>query len=477
MPAEQPAIAAADNAAFQASNRYRYYVVWLLFAVYVLNFVDRQILSVLNEELKAEFGLSDTQLGVLGGFAFAVLYCTLGIPIARWADRGNRVGIISLAVLVWSAFTAVTAYAQATWHLVVARIGVGIGEAGCSPPAYSLISDYFEQKRRATALSIYSMGVYGGSFIGLFIGGMIGEKYGWRMAFLVCGIPGIALALIVKLTLREPPRGFSDPAPLAANVAMPSWPAVLRNLWAKKSFRWISIGAALHTFASYGVGHFYASFLVRSHGLSLTEVGQVLGTIVAIGGLSGTFLGGYLGDRFNNRYNDLRYYLWIPALLLFINIPVGQLVYGLTDRTAVLVTMVLYVALSSSFLAPNIAITHRLVTARERALASALFLFIINLVGLGLGPMLAGVFSDFLKNFFMTQGGNVVAMIDWDSWQAPATALRELFATAFDDYHTDVRRATGDGLRWSLRILILVNIFSVWFYLVGARKVRAEALS
>jgi MFS family permease len=443
MQADQANATQADAAQFKASNAYRYYVVWLLFAVYVLNFVDRQILSILNEELKAEFNLSDTELGILGGFAFAVLYSTLGIPIARWADRGNRVTIISLAILIWSAFTAVTAYAKVTWHLVVARIGVGIGEAGCSPPAYSIISDYFDQKRRATALSIYSMGVYGGSFVGLFIGGMIAEEYGWRVAFLVCGIPGIILALIVKLTLREPPRGFSDPP---GTIKAPAPPAmkVMRDLWAKRSFRWLSIGAAMHTFAAYGVGHFYASFLVRSHGLGLSEVGQVLGIIVAIGGLGGTFLGGYLSDRYVNRTGDIRYYLWVPALLLLINIPVGQMVYAMSERNAVLVTMVFYIALSASYLAPNIAITHRLVTVRERALASAVFLLIINLIGMGFGPPLAGLLSDILKAYFVDQG-------------------------------SDIRLATADGLRWSLRILILVNIFAIWFYMLGAKKVREEA--
>lgn len=436
-----PPAAAAE---FQVSNAYRYYVVWLLFAVYVLNFVDRQILSILNEQLKAEFGLSDTQLGILGGLAFATLYSVLGLPIARIADRSSRVNIIALAIVVWSAFTAVTAYARVTWHLVIARIGVGIGEAGCSPPAYSLISDYFDQKRRGTALSIYSMGVYGGGFVGLFIGGLVAEKYGWRAAFLVAGLPGIILALIVKLTLREPPRGFSDP-PDTARAPPPPAMTVLRNLWAKSSFRWLAIAAALHSLAGYGVGHFYASFLVRTHGLGIGEVGQVLGVIVAVGGLSGTLLGGYMSDRLCNRHGDIRYYLFVPAVLLAINIPVAQLVYGMADRTAVLLTMVPYIAMSAAYLAPGIAVTHRLVSVNERAMASALLLLVINLIGLGLGPFVAGVASDLLKEFFIAGGA-------------------------------DARQASGDGLRWSLRLITLINVFSVWFYFLGARKVRQEAV-
>jgi len=443
--AEHAAEIASKPAAstFQASNAYRYYVVWLLFAVYVLNFVDRQILSILNEQLKAEFGLSDTELGILGGVAFAALYSILGLPIARWADRRSRVNIISLAIVLWSAFTAITAFAKVTWHLVVARIGVGIGEAGCSPPAYSLISDYFDQKRRGTALSIYSMGVYGGGFVGLFIGGLVAEEYGWRAAFLVAGVPGVLLALIVKFTLREPPRGYSDP-PNSVRAAPPPALAVMANLWAKKSFRWLAIAAALHALAGYGVGHFYASFLVRSHGLGIGEVGQVLGVIVAVGGLGGTLLGGYLSDRYSNRYGDIRYYLFVPAVLLAINIPVAQFVYGMSSRTAVLLTMVPYIALSASYLGPGIAVTHRLVSVSERAVASALLLLVINLIGLGLGPLVAGAVSDILKQIFMNGGA-------------------------------DVRQATGDGLRWSLRVITLINFFSVWFYFLAARSIRKDA--
>jgi MFS family permease len=440
--ASEPVPAAAGT--FQASNAYRYYVVWLLFAVYVLNFVDRQILSILNEQLKAEFGLSDTQLGILGGVAFATLYSVLGLPIARWADRSSRVNIIAVAIVVWSAFTAVTAYAKLTWHLVVARIGVGIGEAGCSPPAYSIISDYFDRQRRGTALSIYSMGVYGGSFIGLLIGGLVAEEYGWRMAFLVAGVPGILLAVIVKLTLREPPRGYSEP-PGTVHLAPPPATTVMRNLWAKHSFRWLSLAAALHALAAYGVGHFYASFLVRSHGLGVGEVGQVLGVIVAVGGITGTFVGGYLSDRYCNRYNDIRYYLFVPAVLLAINVPVAQLVYSMSDRTAVLLTMVPYIALSAAYLAPGIAVTHRLVTVSERAVASAVLLLVINLIGLGLGPLVAGLVSDALREMFMAGG---------------ATASQ----------------ASGDGLRWSLRLITLINVFSVWFYLLGARRLREDVV-
>src|SRR5689334_10817862 len=190
------AVADDPHADFKVTDRYRNYVVWLLFVVYVFNFVDRQILSIVMEPIKKELGLHDWQLGVLSGLAFAFLYSTLGIPIARMADHKSRVNIITWSMVVWSSFTAITGWAGSFWHVLFARVGVGIGEAGCSPPAYSLISDYFEPKKRATALSIYSMGVYGGGAVGLLVGGYVAQHYGWRAAFWVCGAPGVLLALL-----------------------------------------------------------------------------------------------------------------------------------------------------------------------------------------------------------------------------------------------------------------------------------------
>ena len=186
--------AGRNAAAFSITEGYRWYVVWLLFAVYVLNFVDRQILTILMEPIRKEFNFSDTQLGLLGGLAFAVLYSTLGIPIARLADRKNRVKIISISLFVWSFFTVLTGRAQSFMQLLFARVAVGVGEAGCTPPAYSIISDYFEKKRRTTAISIYTMGIYGGVFVGYLVGSLVAQEYGWRTAFYVVGAPGILLA-------------------------------------------------------------------------------------------------------------------------------------------------------------------------------------------------------------------------------------------------------------------------------------------
>jgi MFS family permease len=427
---------------FMPSNAYRYYVVWLLFAVYVCNFVDRQILSIVLEPIKAEFGLHDWQLGLLSGFAFAIFYATLGIPIARLADRRNRVAIISVSIVIWSAFTALSGFARNFWHLLAARIGVGIGEAGCSPPAYSIIGDYFEPGKRATALSIYAMGVYGGGALGFLFGGQVAHLYGWRMAFFAVGLPGLLVALLVKLTLREPPRGHSEPT-LEPQREPPPFMQVLTQLWTKRSFRHLSVGAGLHAFVAYGVQTFYAAFFIRAHGLSLSEASVALALAVAIGGMSGTYLGGVMCDRCCEKSRDSRWYLWVPAIVMFVSVPLGQLVYSVESSRAALWLMIPYVAAIAAYIGPSIASTQLLVGLRERALAGAVLLLILNLIGLGLGPMFIGFLSDALNARFQAQG-------------------------------VGAEQALADGLRWAMRFSILVSLWAGIHYVIGARTLRAD---
>lgn len=439
--------AASDNGAgsgneFRASNAYRQYVVWLLFVVYVFNYVDRQILSIVLEPIKNEFGLHDWQLGLLSGLAFAAFYSTLGIPIARLADTRNRVNIITASIVVWSAFTVFSGMARNFWHLLFARIGVGIGEAGCSPSAYSIISDYIEPKKRATALSIYSMGVYGGSALGFLVGGLVAHEYGWRAAFYTVGLPGLVVALILRLTVREPPRGFSDPGVTMAGDP-PPFKQVMGNLWAKKSFRHLSLAAGLHAFVSYGLSSFYSPFFMRTHGMSLGDVGAWLAVVVAIGGLSGTYLGGAWCDRNYARTQDPRWYVWIPAITLIIVVPFAQLVYGWDNKYGALALLVPYIALAAAYLGPSIASTHRLVGLRERALASAFLLLILNFIGLGLGPMFTGALSDLFRQHFLSQG------------VAESVAL-------------------ADGLRWSIRITVLINLWSALHYYLAGKTLRED---
>jgi len=426
---------------FTATDGYRNYVVWLLFSVYALNFVDRQLLTLLIEPIKREFKFSDTELGLLGGLAFALLYSTLGIPIARVADRKSRVAIITISLFAWSVFTALTGLVRGFWGFLFARVAVGIGEAGCSPSAYSLISDYFPPSRRSTAISIYSMGISGGVFLGFLVGGQVAQHYGWRAAFYALGLPGIVLAVIVKLTLREPPRGFSDAIQPVGEA--PPLDGVLGRLWSKRSFRHLSIAAALHAFVGYGVGGFNTSFLMRTHGMTIGEIGTWLAGISLTGGFIGTYLGGMLADRYTNRTNDPRYQLWIPGISTLIGAPFALLVYSLPDKHMSLWLMIPTGAIGAMYLGPSIATTQTLVGLRERALAGALLLFIINLIGMGLGPLLTGMLSDLLMHRFKDQGLSEAA-------------------------------ATADGLRWALRIMIGVNFWSAAHYMRGARFLPAD---
>ena len=233
---------------------YRYYVLAVLTVVYVFNFVDRQLLVILQEPIKAELNLSDTQLGLLTGFAFALFYVICGIPIARWADKGNRRTIIALALTIWSVMTAMCGLAANYTHLLLARVGVGVGEAGGSPPAHSMISDIFKPKNRALALSVYSIGIYIGILIGFAAGGFLADAFSWRLAFFVVGIPGVALALLVLLTVREPIRGWSEGDTKAIEPAPPIGD-VARLLWSRISFRHIALGASMQAFIIHGIGH------------------------------------------------------------------------------------------------------------------------------------------------------------------------------------------------------------------------------
>jgi MFS family permease len=435
---------APQQAEFRVSERYRYYVVWLLFVVYVFNFVDRQILTILIQPIKQEFGLSDAAIGALTGFVFAALYSTLGIPIARLADRRSRVNIITISLLAWSAFTALTGFARTFWQLVIARAAVGVGEAGFNPAAYAVISDYFEPKRRSTALSIYSMGISGGVFVGFLVGSHVAQAYGWRAAFYVVGLPGVILAAILKLTLREPPRGFSDAVPVTQEP--PPMAEVFRALWAKPAFRHMSFAAALHAFVGYGVGGFNPAFLMRTHGMSVVEVGNWLAPVAAFGGSTGTFLGGWLADRYSNKTGDARYQVLVPAISTLINVPIALLVYFLPDRNAVLFAMVPAAVVTAMYLGPTFALTQGLVGTRERAVASALLLFIMNFIGLGLGPLLTGNLSDLFKHHLTTTGLGEVA-------------------------------ATAAGLRWAMRTMVCVNLWSAFHYLRASRTLRADLVA
>jgi len=370
-----------------------WYALVLLTLVYTFNFVDRQLLAILQESIKAELALSDSQLGLLTGFAFAIFYVTAGIPIARWADRGNRRNIVSLALLIWSGMTALSGFVQNYAQLLLARIGVGVGEAGGSPPSHSIISDIFPPSRRATALGFYSMGVNIGILFGFLAGGWLNEFFGWRTAFLVVGIPGILLALLLRFTLREPLRGVHDAAPETPGEAV-SFGEVLSLLRSRRTFIHIALGAGLNAFCGYGVANWSASFLIRTYQMPTGELGTWLAGIIGLAGAIGVFLGGLLADRLARR--DERWYVWVPCIAGFCIVPFMVATYLVNSAYAALLMMIIPGFLFQTYLGNTIATTHAIVGPRMRATASAILFLIINIIGLGAGPWTVGFVSDLL---------------------------------------------------------------------------------
>jgi MFS family permease len=361
-----------------------------------VNFLDRQVVAILLQAIKRDLGLSDTQLGAFSGIAFAFLYSTLGIPIARWADRGVRRSIIALALFVWSGMTALQGLAPSFLWLLAARVGVGIGEAGCSPPAHSMISDLFEPRRRATALSIYALGIPIGGAIGLAGGGWLRESFDWRTALMIVGLPGLALALLVQFTLREPTRGWWEGG--RAHGAPPSLGEVAAVLRRSRAFLHMAIAGALHALYGYGAAAFNPAFFERVHGLAPLEIGYWLGAIAATTGVLGTFLGGWLTDRVSGR--DPRWYAWLPGWGTLIGVPFVFVFYLWPDGHGALALAALPAVLGGLYLGPTFAITQALVPPHMRAQAAAVMLLILNLVGMGLGPQLVGVLSDLLAPRF-----------------------------------------------------------------------------
>jgi predicted MFS family arabinose efflux permease len=413
------------------TRSYRYYVLALLVLGNAVSFIDRTILSILLEPIKLDLRLTDTQLGLLGGLAFALFYATLGIPIASLADRWRRVHVLSISMVLWSAMTAVCGMATSFIALLLARIGVGIGEAGASPPSHSLISDYFSPEKRATALATFSLGIPLGGMIGSFVGGWGGEEFGWRTTFMLVGLPGIALAAIIFLTLREPLRGMSDHVK-TADTAPPSMFRTFQFLWSKVSFRHMALASALHAFVSYGTGVWNAPFLIRIHAMPISEIGYWLGLIAGVGAI-GTFTGGYFGDLLASRFNDKRWYMYLSGLSTCVMVPFQLLVYLYGGAGAVIASLFVVSILGGMFLGPSFAIAHALVTPRMRSVASAILLFVINIIGMGLGPYVVGILSDLLHPGFGIQ-----------------------------------------SLRYALCIAVIANLWATVHYLLAAQTLRVD---
>jgi MFS family permease len=378
------------------SPGYRAYVMFILVVVYTFNFIDRQIVGILAVPIKADLNLTDTQLGLMGGLAFALFYTGLGIPVAMLADRWKRTWIMTAALTIWSAMTAVCGLANNFWQLFFARLGVGVGEAGGVAPAYSLISDYFPSHQRARALSVYSFGIPIGSALGILFGGYIASKIDWRFAFFAVGIAGILVAPIFKLTVAEPPRGQYDVK--GPDIPSPTLVQIVRLLAGKPSFWIISLGAASSSMIGYGLFFWLPSLFVRSFDLSLLDASVFFGAILLIGGIAGTWAGGYMADRFGagRRGN----YVIFPALAFIAAIPFYMVAILSPNLTTTFFALLVPTGLGLAWLGPVLSAIQHVVPPTMRATASAIFLFINNLIGLGAGTVALGIISDSLEARF-----------------------------------------------------------------------------
>lgn len=372
--------------------------LWVLLTVYILNFLDRQILNILAEPIKTELGLSDTQLGLLAGPAFAVFYAVLGIPIARFADRPstNRITLISASLVIWSGMTVLCGFAQNFWQMALARIGVGVGEAGCTPSAHSLISDAVPPEKRASAIAFYGMGVPIGSLLGLVIGGVVNDIWGWRAALMLVGAPGILLALLLPVLLREPRR-----LGLVKGQASPAGPAqipvrqAVAEVFTSRAYLLLLVAASFAAFLSYGKGLWTLSLFIRSHGMTTTEVGLIGSVTIGVAGVFGTWLGGWAADRFGavNR----RHILTLPAVGMAVAAPIQFLGYGASVWWVAGLLILVPTVLNAAYYGPAYACVQGLVRKELRAVAASVMLFGQNLIGLGLGPFIFGALSDWLE--------------------------------------------------------------------------------
>lgn len=375
------------------SGRSRSFTLWMVTLVYVVNYLDRMILTILLPYIKAEFHLSDFAVGILGGTSFAIFYATLAMPIAWLADRTNRRNVIAVSMALFSAMTLVCGYAASFLQLVGARILTGVGEAGTGPAISSVIADLYPPKERAAALSFYAAGLNIGLLIAFFGGDWIEEHFGWRQAFLASGVPGLVLALVFFLSVPEPPRGHVEELPDDGRA--PSFLASAAHLWSQRSFRWISIGTALSAFGGYAGVNFVPIFLKQSHHMSPLEIGSALALLTGIAGGLGTYFSGVFADQLGKR--DIRWNMYVPIIMILFSIPFFPFYFLSPSLPVVLLCAIIPSAVGASYLAPCLAMTQGLVPLRMRAQAGAILLFILNIIGYGMGPASVGLLSDRLR--------------------------------------------------------------------------------
>ncbi|NBB15881.1 MFS transporter [Caulobacter sp. SLTY] len=438
-----------NKSASPMASAARRYTLTVLLVIYTLNFLDRQIINILAEPIKQELGLADWQMGAMTGLAFAAIYTFLGIPMARFSDRWNRVWIVSAALATWSAFTVLCGLAQNFTQMLLARFGVGVGEAGCTPPAQSLITEITPKTERARALAFYSLGVPIGSLLGMVIGGVVADHWGWRTAFFIVGLPGILLALLTVLTVKDP-RGKAMVAAAQAASPRQTFKEVLGVLGRKKSFWYLGSGAGLISLVGYAHQSFYGSFFLRNHKAEITElatgmgfsgpiglIGLSLGLILGVSGALGTVLGGRLGDHFAAKGQGEAGYMTAPAIATILAMPILAFVFLTPTAVAALALLAVPTVLKGLWYGPVYASVQGLVADRSRATATAMLLLLINLIGLGTGPLIAGILSD-------------------------------LYALAL---------GPAEGLRWAMVTICLFGVAAGGLFWLGRRHLVAETVS
>ena len=450
----EPAPAAGAKPEF--SRGYLGWLLGLLVAIYASSFLDRVIISTVGPAIISDLRISDTLFGLLTGPAFAVFYVVLGIPIARLAERRSRINIISICIALWSLMTALCGLASSYLPLLIFRMGVGVGEGGCSPAAHSLLSDHYPPRRRATALAIYFAGVPFGIMVGAILGGWLATAFNWRIAFMVLGLPGLLLALLAKLTLREPPRGHVDGA--APPAEAPPLGAVLKKLATNPTVVLLVCGLVSANFGGSAMAAFTQTYLVRAFHLSMATVGLLYGLVIGTAGVFGMTMGGVIADVAGRK--DIRWYAWAPALGCALGFPIYLAAFSQHSALASVAFIFLGYLVVTFYFAPTFAVVQNLVEPRMRATASSLLFLAINMMGQALGPVVIGLVSDLIARRTFTLG-NYRALCP----PHPHAPAQIVAACA---------HASSYGLQHSILIMCGCYLLGAIFYLLASRTLKRD---
>jgi MFS family permease len=454
----QPPNSLDSSRTFSAS--YKRWMLLLLMLAYAASFMDRVIIATIGQAIKIDLALSDVQLGLLGGMAFAFFYTVLGIPVARLAERKSRVAIISACVVTFSLMTFLCGMVQNYWQLLLCRMGVGIGEAGGTPSSHSLIADHYPVEKRASAISLFSIGVPVGAVSGALLGGWIVSNWGWRPAFMVIGLPGLLLGAVIYFTLREPARGLSEKT-VATSSHVPSLKEVLIRLRSKPAFTHIAIGCALAGFANFAINMFMPVYFVRVFEFSYAQAGLTFGLITGGASLVGTLGGGYLSDWAAKK--DQRWYVWVPAAAFVVGTPFYLFAFSQDSWQLALPVMVLGAIFFYAWNGPTFSVTLNLVEPRMRASASAILLFVVNMIGQGLGPVFIGFASDRFADRAFTMGQYAVQCA---GGRAGPGASADLVAAC--------AQASAGGIQSGMLLCSCAFLAAALFYFLAARTLRAD---